>query len=574
MTNPQKILFCGPSDDQTSELRQQFSSEDYLVVTPENLAQGIAEFDQGNVSALVIPATEGTLPLALIQSGSLLEYLPHAVVVLDADLRIIWANQRLNQLCDQRESLIGHSFYDAFGAPEILGPDFSPFHTAFSTRKLAKSGLRVGDKNYFDVEVTPVITEPDDNQEPAYLVASVRDISAEVLQRQKLNAIYQAGLELGDLSPEEIYEMSTEDRIELLKAKILHYTQDLLEFETVEIRILDKATERLDVLLAVGMEQVATNRTLYAKPEGNGVTGFVAATGKSYLCEDTTHDPLYMTGAPDARSSLTVPLHLHDEVLGTFNVESPHAGAFDENDLHFLELFSREVAIALNTLELLVVEKMTTASASTELIMRGVVDPVDEILNDTAWILERYIGHEPNVCERLQRILKDTRHIKQLIQQVGDEIAPQTPHHHKVPTMRQVNPKLLNKRVLVVDSDATVRRAAHELLGRLGCEVETAHNGEEAFLMVRSFHYDVVIADIRLPDMNGYECFAQIREIHEHLPVILMTGFGYDPTHSIVKARQLGLKCVLYKPFRLDQLITGVEKAVSISEDITSETSN
>lgn len=574
MTNPQKILFCGPSDDQTSELRQQFSSEDYLVVTPENLAQGIAEFDQGNVSALVIPATEGTLPLALIQSGSLLEYLPHAVVVLDADLRIIWANQRLNQLCDQRESLIGHSFYDAFGAPEILGPDFSPFHTAFSTRKLAKSGLRVGDKNYFDVEVTPVITEPDDNQEPAYLVASVRDISAEVLQRQKLNAIYQAGLELGDLSPEEIYEMSTEDRIELLKAKILHYTQDLLEFETVEIRILDKATERLDVLLAVGMEQVATNRTLYAKPEGNGVTGFVAATGKSYLCEDTTHDPLYMTGAPDARSSLTVPLHLHDEVLGTFNVESPHAGAFDENDLHFLELFSREVAIALNTLELLVVEKMTTASASTELIMRGVVDPVDEILNDTAWILERYIGHEPNVCERLQRILKDTRHIKQLIQQVGDEMAPQTPHHHKVPTMRQVNPKLLNKRVLVVDSDATVRRAAHELLGRLGCEVETAHNGEEAFLMVRSFHYDVVIADIRLPDMNGYECFAQIREIHEHLPVILMTGFGYDPTHSIVKARQLGLKCVLYKPFRLDQLITGVEKAVSISEDITSETSN
>ncbi|QDU05210.1 Nitrogen regulation protein NR(I) [Gimesia chilikensis] len=574
MTNPQKILFCGPSDDQTSELRQQFSSEDYLVVTPENLAQGIAEFDQGNVSALVVPATEGTLPLALIQSGSLLEYLPHAVVVLDADLRIIWANQRLNQLCDQRESLIGHSFYDAFGAPEILGPDFSPFHTAFSTRKLAKSGLRVGDKNYFDVEVTPVITEPDDNQEPAYLVASVRDISSEVLQRQKLNAIYQAGLELGDLSPEEIYEMSTEDRIELLKAKILHYTQDLLEFETVEIRILDKATERLDVLLAVGMEQVATNRTLYAKPEGNGVTGFVAATGKSYLCEDTTHDPLYMTGAPDARSSLTVPLHLHDEVLGTFNVESPHAGAFDENDLHFLELFSREVAIALNTLELLVVEKMTTASASTELIMRGVVDPVDEILNDTAWILERYIGHEPNVCERLQRILKDTRHIKQLIQQVGDEIAPQTPHHHKVPTMRQVNPKLLNKRVLVVDSDATVRRAAHELLGRLGCEVETAHNGEEAFLMVRSFHYDVVIADIRLPDMNGYECFAQIREIHEHLPVILMTGFGYDPTHSIVKARQLGLKCVLYKPFRLDQLITGVEKAVSISEDITSETSN
>ena len=43
----------------------------------------------------------------------------------------------------------------------------------------------------------------------------------------------------------------------------------------------------------------------------------------------------------------------------------------------------------------------------------------------------------------------------------------------------------------------------------------------------------------------------------------LMTGFGYDPTHSIVKARQEGLKSVLYKPFRLDQLLTEVETAVT-----------
>ena len=42
-----------------------------------------------------------------------------------------------------------------------------------------------------------------------------------------------------------------------------------------------------------------------------------------------------------------------------------------------------------------------------------------------------------------------------------------------------------------------------------------------------------------------------------------MTGFGYDPSHSVVKARQQGLKSVLYKPFRLDQLLTEVENAVT-----------
>jgi two-component system, sensor histidine kinase SagS len=93
--------------------------------------------------------------------------------------------------------------------------------------------------------------------------------------------------------------------------------------------------------------------------------------------------------------------------------------------------------------------------------------------------------------------------------------------------------------------------------------VETAHNGEEACLMVRSFPYDAAIVDIRLTDMTGYECFQQLRGISSNLSVILMTGFGYDPTHSIVKARQEGLKSVLYKPFRLDQLLAEVEKAVS-----------
>jgi FixJ family two-component response regulator len=46
------------------------------------------------------------------------------------------------------------------------------------------------------------------------------------------------------------------------------------------------------------------------------------------------------------------------------------------------------------------------------------------------------------------------------------------------------------------------------------------------------------------------------------VPIILMTGFGYDPSHSIVKARQEGLQTVLYKPFRADRLMEAVEQAL------------
>ncbi len=87
--------------------------------------------------------------------------------------------------------------------------------------------------------------------------------------------------------------------------------------------------------------------------------------------------------------------------------------------------------------------------------------------------------------------------------------------------------------------------------------------------MARSFQYDAVLADIRLPDMTGYECFCQLREHQADLPVILMTGFGYDPDHSIVKARQAGLKAVLYKPFRVDQLLEEVEAACYQAEENT-----
>jgi CheY-like chemotaxis protein len=126
--------------------------------------------------------------------------------------------------------------------------------------------------------------------------------------------------------------------------------------------------------------------------------------------------------------------------------------------------------------------------------------------------------------------------------------------------------------VLVVDADETVRNDAHALLDRYGCVVETAHEGGEAIYMLRNCGpvgtYDVIISDIRLPDMNGYELLVKLKEIVEPVPLVLMSGFGYDPAHSIVKARQAGLlaSAVLYKPFRLDQLLETVENVLDATQ--------
>ena len=565
MSGKPKYLFVCDSREHVDDLLGP-AADKYEVVIVKNPLRALARLTNEKFDGVFVSGNhlqEAFDIGKLLQNEQILEGMPDGVVLLDSENTILWGNGQLRRWSG-RESVTGENFYTVLGSPEILGPDFCPFHTALATGMASSSNLRSSDNKFYQVHAVPVREE---GSLPRHLIVTVRDVTGEMLQQQKLASIHQAGMELADLSPDELFHMSVKQRIELLKANILHHTQDLLNFDVVEIRLLDTKTGYLEPLLSLGMEDEAADRKLYAQPQNNGVTGFVAATGKSYLCEDTTEDPLYLMGSQGAKSSLTVPLVLHDEVIGTFNVESPEPRAFSESDLQFLEIFTRDVAVALNTLELLVAEQASAAAQSVEAIHSAVALPVDEILNDAVNVMERYIGHEPKVVERLQRILRNARDIKQVIQKVGQKMTPVQAHPQSQPL--EERPQLHNRRVLLVDEDSSVRGAAHALLERYGCIVETAPNGAQAVFMLRNLMsdggYDVIISDIRLPDISGYDFMLKLQEIikTDPLPLILMTGFGYDPGHSIVKARQAGLQAILYKPFRLDQLLDTVEQVIA-----------
>lgn len=488
---------------------------------------------------------------------AIVDHLPDGVALLDEQGRVEWANRQLEAFCGP-VSAVGRDLFAAVGAGGG-DDDGERVRQAIRAGRAAGGTLRTADGRYVNLEVSAAFVAGDSGRRA---VVAVRDVTRTILEQQKRAAIHAAGQKLADLSPTELADMTVDERIELLKSNILHYSRDLLKFDVVEIRLLDAQTGRLEPLLAEGMQPEAEARILYARSEHNGVTGYVAATGRSYWCSDTTKDPLYLEGCKGAKSSLTVPLMLHDKVIGTFNVESPAPGGFSATDLQFLEIFSRDVAAALNTLELLVAEKASTAAESIEAIHGAVALPVDDILNDAVGVMEKYIGHDADVVERLQRILRNARDIKQVIQKVGETMAPSAAHAQRRQGDRRRG--LVGRRILVVDADDQVRAAAHALLERSGCTVETARDGGEAASLVRAGGadaYDVIIADIRLPDMSGYELLLKLRDIIDSVPLVLMTGFGYDPGHSIVKARQAGIDLVLFKPFRVDQLLDTVEKA-------------
>ena len=487
----------------------------------------------------------------------LLSALPDGIVLLDDDLTVLWHNSTFRELLRTAKLIVGQRLHDVILPAD--GTDLRRIPIAASCIEAVSFTVRCEDRSSLGLRLARTAINLEDGKQSA-MILTVRDVSMQVLEKQKQDSIYRAGLEMGNLTAEEVTAMSHEERVMLLKDQILQFTQEILGYDTFEIRLNDPETHELIPLLEDGMDAEAAVRTLYALESGNGVTGFVAFSKRSYLCSDTQNDPLYLRGASDARSSLTVPLMIRDTVLGTFNVESPGTLSFNQTDLDFLTLFSRVVASSLNQLQLLAAEKVTVETENSDRLRREISKPSDEILNAATWVLERYIGHDPDVCDRLHLI---TDRVRKISGHVGSVPGKVDTRLNKTTPQRPPRKALMGKRVLVVDQDSAARDDAHNLLGQMGCEVEPVQNATEGCAMLRNYHYDVVLTDIRLSDANGYECFRRLREINSYVPIIMMTGFGYDASHSIVKARQEGLKAVLYKPFRRAQMLDEVEKAVT-----------
>src|SRR4029077_6680761 len=133
--------------------------------------------------------------------------------------------------------------------------------------KTATTRLHCRDNRYFELHITPIYESDDKVWQ---LISLARDITPQVQQQQKLDALHQAGQELAALAPDQLAEMSVEERVELLKLNIRRFTHDLLHYDVVEIRWLDRTTNRLEPLLEEGMLPEAANRELCAKIDGHG----------------------------------------------------------------------------------------------------------------------------------------------------------------------------------------------------------------------------------------------------------------------------------------------------------------
>jgi CheY-like chemotaxis protein/GAF domain-containing protein len=374
--------------------------------------------------------------------------------------------------------------------------------------------------------------------------------------RDRLTAIDAAGRDLVSLDAEATARLEVPERLQLLEDNIIRYCRELLDFTHFAVRVLDPQTQRLETVLAGGFPEAAKAATLYARKEGNGISGYVAATGQSYICPDSTKDPLYLPGLETARSSLTVPLRLNDRVVGVLNVESDEPAAFSDEDRQVAEIFGRYIAVALQMLKLLVVERSETTGQLAADVRTELSRPLDHIVAEATHVMQ--VPALPDESRgRLRAILDEVDRVKEILQSLTEKSAVRG----LVPEAMEFRAPLPHRRVLVADDEDIIRETIADVLAKAGALPVMARDGDEAVAMIRAQRFDLVLSDIKMPYKNGYEVFAAAKEVDPHCPVILITGFGYDPEHSIVRASREGLAGVLFKPFKVEQLLELIEKA-------------
>jgi len=121
-------------------------------------------------------------------------------------------------------------------------------------------------------------------------------------------------------------------------------------------------------------------------------------------------------------------------------------------------------------------------------------------------------------------------------------------------------PSVKNRQLLVVEDDANIRRGIVDILESEGYEVSTAQNGAEGLKMFKQNKYDLVLLDLMMPEMSGYDVCKEIRKRDTQIPVLILTAKSQEIDKVV--GLELGADDYITKPFGVKELIARVGAAL------------
>ncbi|MGH9888247.1 MAG: response regulator, partial [bacterium] len=134
------------------------------------------------------------------------------------------------------------------------------------------------------------------------------------------------------------------------------------------------------------------------------------------------------------------------------------------------------------------------------------------------------------------------------------------PAPHAVPAPADPATRQTGRSVLVVDDEASIRDLLAKTLALAEYDVDVAPDGRSALERMRMYPYDLLIADLKMPGMDGLTVIREAKRYKADLPVIIITGFSTES--SAIEAVNLGVAGYLTKPFRVPQVLAAAAKAL------------
>jgi DNA-binding response OmpR family regulator len=117
-------------------------------------------------------------------------------------------------------------------------------------------------------------------------------------------------------------------------------------------------------------------------------------------------------------------------------------------------------------------------------------------------------------------------------------------------------------RVLVIDDEETVRNILQKLLSQANHRVTVANNGEKGVQLFQEKEFDIVLTDLGMPGMSGWEVCQRIKKIKHTTPVGMITGWGMELSQD--KMKEYGLDFILSKPFDFSQVVKVVSETIGL----------
>jgi PAS domain S-box-containing protein len=242
------------------------------------------------------------------------------------------------------------------------------------------------------------------------------------------------------------------------------------------------------------------------------------------------------------------------------------------------------IGFAKDIAELRIHEKMETLGQLAIGLAHEINNPLESLVNH-AELLERYMRAKASQDDyqvehdRIDAMKRELRRIQAIVERVGEmadagsygvvEYLP-----GKLMTDLGLNDctidddddepttvvgHLKGRTIVVVDDDSDVCSSVADILMAEGCNIITTPSGVEALRYLRDNDVDLVLSDVVMPDMDGYELFQEISKKFPTVPVVLMTAYYYDKDHVLKRSKAHGLSDVIFKkpikPSRLVELV-------------------